>query len=64
MWILFFSNNLYFKLVIPARHRTIFSLTIDGANDPSFYHETITFKTRYEVKISYFLIVFFLLFVQ
>ena len=46
------SDDLHLKLVIPARHRTILSLTIDGTNDPSFYHETITFRTRYEVDIS------------
>ncbi len=39
----------FWKLVIPARHRAIFSLMINGASDPSFYHETITFKTSYEV---------------
>jgi hypothetical protein len=49
-------DNHYFKLVIPARHRTIFALTINGTSDPSFYYETITFKTRYEVKKFHFLI--------
>lgn len=42
----------FIQLAIPAHHRAIFSLTINGSNDPSFYHETITFKTRYEVKIK------------
>lgn len=48
-WICF-QTCFSFKLVIPARHRAIFSLTIDGKNDLSFYDETITFKTKYEVK--------------
>ena len=47
-WICF-HTFFSFKLVIPARHRVIFSLTIDGKNDLSFYDETITFKTQYEV---------------
>ncbi|CAF2702202.1 unnamed protein product [Rotaria sp. Silwood2] len=47
-WKSSYQNDDITQLVIPARHQAIFSLTIHGTSEPSFYSEIITFKTRYQ----------------
>ncbi|CAF4461293.1 unnamed protein product [Rotaria socialis] len=43
-----YQNEDITELVIPARHQAVLALTIHGTSDPSFYDETLSFKTPYQ----------------
>ncbi|CAF0885194.1 unnamed protein product [Adineta steineri] len=48
------STNLYkneniSQFILPDQHLAVFSLTLNGADQPKFHNETITFKTRYQI---------------